>query len=386
MRLRVAIVGAAALAATVMAPQVASASGTAWVMQSGGTPAMTGGAAFTAISCPSSTKCMGVGTGAIVGNGFAEKWNGTRWRPLSVSEPAGTSTSGLQGVSCTSPRACTAVGYSFDGSGAEFTLAESWNGTAWSIESSPSPGSYGPTLLGVSCPSASDCTAVGTYQAVTGGPNVTLAERWNGVQWTVQSTPNPTAAGHWTQLTDVSCSAPSACTAVGYYLDGSNSEVMLAERWDGRVWAIQSTPSPAGAPQTSLSGVSCQSATACTAVGKQASSTQTLTLAERWDGTIWATQSTPSGIYTGQFSGVSCPTSSACTAVGMYQIVSGTFVTLAEQWNGVTWAIESSPNPAFRKLANLTGVSCVSASTCEAVGYSLNHKGYEFTLAEGNAA
>ena len=386
MRLRVAIVGAAAVAATVLAPQLASASGTAWVIQSSRTPSMTGGGAFTAISCSSSTKCMGVGTGAgSVGSGFADKWNGTRWRPLSVSAPVGAATSGLQGVSCTSPTACTAVGYYFDGSGSEFTLAERWNGTAWSIESSPSPGSYGPMLLGVSCPSASDCTAVGTYQAVTGGPNVTLAEQWNGVQWTVQSTPNPTAAGHWTQLTNVSCSASSACTAVGYYLDSSNSEVMLAERWNGVTWAIQSTPSPAGALQTSLSGVSCQSAAACTAVGKQESSTQTLTLAERWNGTTWATQSTPSGVFTGEFSGVSCLTPSACTAVGMYQIVSGTFVTLAEQWNGVTWAIESSPNPTYRKFADLTGVSCVSASTCEAVGYNLNHKGYEFTLAEGNA-
>jgi hypothetical protein len=69
----------------------------------------------------------------------------------------------------------------------------------------------------------------------------------------------------------------------------------------------------------------------------------------------------------------------------MYQIISDIYVTLAEQWDGVTWAIESSPNPTNRKLADLTGVSCVSASTCEAVGYSLNHKGYEFTLAEGNA-
>jgi hypothetical protein len=386
MRLRVAIVGAAALAATVLAPQIAAANGTAWVIQSTRTPAMTGGAAFTAISCPTSTQCMGVGTGAIVGNGFAEKWNGTRWRPLAVSEPVGTTTSGLQDVSCTSRAACTAVGYYFTGSGAgtEFTLAERWNGTAWSVESSPSPGSSGPTLLGVSCPSASDCTAVGTYQAVPGGPNVTLAEQWNGVQWTVQSTPNPTAAGRWSQLTSVSCSASSTCTAVGYYVDSSNAEVMLAEQWNGVTWAIQPTPSPAGAPQTLLSGVSCQAAAACTAVGKQLTSTQTLTLAERWNGTIWATQSTPSGVFTGQFTGVSCPTPSACTAVGMYQIVSGMFVTLAEQWNGVTWAIESSPNPN-RKLASLTGVSCVSATTCDAVGYSLNQKGVEFTLAERNA-
>ena len=70
----------------------------------------------------------------------------------------------------------------------------------------------------------------------------------------------------------------------------------------------------------------------------------------------------------------------------MYQIVSGKWVTLAEQWNGVTWALESSSNPSYRKFADLTGVSCVTASTCEADGYSLNRLGDEFTLAEGNVA
>ena len=292
--------------------------------------------------------------------------------------------SGLQGVSCSSATACTAVGYYFNASGSEFTLGERWNGTSWSIQSTPSPGSYGPELLGVSCPTATDCTAVGTYQAVSGGPNVTLAERWSGGIWTVQTTPNPTAAGHWTQLSNVACSSASACTAVGYYLDSSNSEVMLAERWNGHVWAIQSTPSPAGALQTSLSGVSCASSTACTAVGAQITSTKTLTLAEGWNGTAWTTRSSPSGL-AGAFSAVSCASTGACSATGMYQVVNGTFVTLAEEWNGANWTIESTPSPSNRKLADLTGVSCVSASTCEAVGFSATSTGHDYTLAVGNA-
>ena len=145
-----------------------------------------------------------------------------------------------------------------------------------------------------------------------------------------------------------------------------------------------SRPSPAGALQTWLSGVSCESATACTAVGAQVSSTTTLTLAERWKGLGWAIQSSPSGL-AGEFSAVSCPTATACTAVGAYQIVNGTFVTLAERRNGTKWAIQSSPSPTNRSFADLTGVSCVSASTCEAAGYSATDQGSDFTLAEGNA-
>jgi hypothetical protein len=388
MRLGIAVSIAAALTATALAPQLASAStasGGSMVIQPTRTPTTPGGGAFSGVSCHSATRCIAVGAGAeSPGLAFADKWNGTKWIALTVAEPSGVTRSGLEGVSCSSSTACTAVGYYFNGSGSELTLGERWNGTSWSIQSTPSPGSYGPELLGVSCPTATDCTAVGTYQAVVGGPNVTLAERWSGGTWKVQTTPNPTAAGHWTQLSSVSCSSASACTAVGYYLDSSNSEVMVAERWNGKVWAIQSTPSPAGALQTVLAGVSCASSTDCTAVGTQITSTANLTLAEGWDGTAWTTQTSPSGL-AGEFAAVSCPTTGACTATGMYQVVNGTFVTLAEQWNGATWTIESTPSPSNRKSADLTGVSCVSASMCEAVGFSTASLGHDYTLAVGNA-
>ncbi len=42
----------------------------------------------------------------------------------------------------------------------------------------------------------------------------------------------------------------------------------LAEGWDGTKWAVQTTPNPTGASGDSdLSGISCASATACMAVG-----------------------------------------------------------------------------------------------------------------------
>ena len=44
----------------------------------------------------------------------------------------------------------------------------------------------------------------------------------------------------------------------------------LAEVWDGSTWTVQSTPNPTGATSGSLYGVSCTSATACTAVGTDA--------------------------------------------------------------------------------------------------------------------
>jgi hypothetical protein len=81
-------------------------------------------------------------------------------------------------VSCTSAASCTAVG-SYQSSsvptfGASLTLVEVWDGTAWSIASSPNPGT-GDILEGVSCGASQVCTAVGQGPD-PGGVNSTLIE------------------------------------------------------------------------------------------------------------------------------------------------------------------------------------------------------------------
>jgi hypothetical protein len=65
------------------------------------------------------------------------------------------------------------------------------------------------------------------------------------------------------------------------YSNGST----LAERWDGSTWTIQTTRTPSGATGVNLSGVSCTSDTACTAVGSYTNSGGTqMAFAERYSG------------------------------------------------------------------------------------------------------
>jgi hypothetical protein len=90
-------------------------------------------------------------------------------------------------------------------------------------------------------------------------------------------------------LTGVSCSSPDACTAVsGGYL----ATRKLAQRWNCRWWAWQRIRIPRGSHGTGLSAVSCSSAKRCTAVGSYSVGRNTLTLAERWNGRRWAIQRT----------------------------------------------------------------------------------------------
>src|SRR5215469_5735663 len=114
-----------------------------------------------------------------------------------------------------------------------------------------------------------------------------------GPSWSIQQTPNPKGT-RFSQLNGVSCSSATACTAVGFAEFGNPSKT-LAERWNGSTWAIQSTPNPAGSPSNDLWAVSCSSASACTAVGGYENSSFALVpLAERWNGSTWMAQSIPS--------------------------------------------------------------------------------------------
>ena len=70
-------------------------------------------------------------------------------------------------VSCTSVSACTTVG--------SLTYAERWNGKRWRVQHSSDNQNF---FDGVSCPSLSDCMAVG-YTA-GGSYSFTLTERWTG--------------------------------------------------------------------------------------------------------------------------------------------------------------------------------------------------------------
>jgi hypothetical protein len=194
----------------------------------------------------------------------------------------------------------------------------------------------------------------------------------------------PTPGGATSVEADgVSCPSATACFAVGRTFSGG-VDTMFIERWDGSSWSIDSVPAPAGTSRSVLLGISCTSATACTAAGGwKDSSLFQRTLVERWNGTTWAIQTTPNptGSLATVFEDVSCSTATSCVGVGDYVNSSNVLVTLAEAWNGTAWTVQSTPNPAGSTANQLMAVSCVSASACESTGWSDTLSGMR-TLAE----
>ena len=389
MRLR--IIGCAVLGSATFAwclAPAATAGAASWSIQT--TPKPTGAfdSGLRAVSCSSTTACTAVGEAFFNSDGpifpsapLAEHWDGAGWSVQAAVDPnrAGPfGQSGLYGVSCVSATACTAVGFQASNSGGApggLPLAEQWNGLDWSIQSTPNPiGPPLPTtpgtgpvpesqLNGVSCTSTTACTAVGSF-VDSAGTAAPLVERWDGVGWSIQTIPTPTGARD-SVLWGVSCPSTTACSAVGSSDNRTGTSFTLAERWDGVGWSIQTVPSPTGATDTKLNAVSCPSTADCTAVGTSFDDP----LAERWNGTRWSLQATPNPKGEPPLQGVSCSSFEACTAVG-----SSSGIALAERWNGARWSSQTTPSPARRTLTPL-GVSCPSSTVCESVGGSENSDG-----------
>jgi hypothetical protein len=325
---------------------------------------------LTATSCTSSSSCIAVGYNENISSGpnvtLAERRNSLGgWEWQKTPNPSGAKESRLEDVSCASSSECIAIGYYLDSSGTPLTLAERWNGSAWAIQATPNPaGAKDSRLEGVSCASASACTASGFY-VNSSGTTVTLAESWNGSEWTIQTAPNPAGATK-ALLHDVSCASASECIAVGESAESGKEPTSLAERWNGNTWAIQSMPEPT----KSLTGVSCSASTWCMAVGDGLK-------VERWNGSAWSRQTAASPGESAVLKSVFCKSLSACTVVGDYSHEGTAPLAEhwdGSEW-AIQTTTDPLEGPST-EASTLEGVSCESAYGCTAVGYYVKSGGY----------
>jgi hypothetical protein len=286
----------------------------------------------------------------------------------------------LFGVSCTSLASCTAVGDYTNAGGYYQTLIGLWDGVGWTLASSTgSSTTLTQRLFDVSCTSSTACIAVG-HQIININYQ-TLIGTWDGTTWTIAAGPN-TSVSQNNSLSGVSCTSSSACTAVGEYVNASHYQT-LVENWNGISWTIVASPNTSTTQDNFLPHVSCTSSSACTAAGEYVNASgHYQTLVENWDGTAWTIVASPNTSTTqdNKLNDVSCISSSSCTAVGTY-FEAPNYKTLVENWDGTAWTIAASPN-ASNSWNMFHAVSCASSWACTAVGEYYNAGGYIQTLIE----
>jgi hypothetical protein len=184
----------------------------------------------------------------------------------------------LFGVSCTSANNCVAIGGYRDSSGRTQAMEATETGGTFAQATevtAPSNAGSNPAarLLGVSCPSANNCIAVGNYFDSSSHGQAMEATATGGTFAPATEVTAPSNAGSHpgAELLGVSCTSASNCVGVGNYNDSSgHSQAMEATATGGTFAQATEVTAPSNAggdPQAALFGVSCTSANNCVGVG-----------------------------------------------------------------------------------------------------------------------
>jgi hypothetical protein len=222
---------------------------------------------------PNDVWAVGTATTIVAGEALILHWDGSRWKI--VKNPGGNPRfydANLLGITALSANDIWAVGQTTTSE--EHNMIQHWNGTKWSIVPSPHFNTNVDFLYSVSAISATDIWAVGTFTIpnAEGSPYQNAIMHWNGTSWSIVSSPQP---DDWLNiLTSVTAIAPNDVWAVGEIGTGTGYEAPETLHWDGTSWSV--VPVPGGSQSTALLGVAAVSSTDVWAVGETASGKKTL--------------------------------------------------------------------------------------------------------------
>jgi erythromycin esterase-like protein len=263
--------------------------GHTWAVVPSPSPKVSNNSVLLSVSAVSASNVWAAGyyddtTGTAIA--LIEHWNGTSWRRVTAAAPTSGYAVQLESVSARSANNVWIAGDYLE-NGAELTLIEHWNGSAWAVVTSPNgAGSPDSELHGITAVSGTDAWATGFYFA--GSTYVSLVEHWNGHAWKIVTSPNPSGSTD-TYLYGVSADTASDAWSVGYYYEPNVGYKTLTEHWNGHAWAVVASPNPAGITSNYLYAVSAVSSQAAVATGNDFG-TADQALAERWTGTKWTIQ------------------------------------------------------------------------------------------------
>ncbi len=306
-----------------------------------------GNAAVDSVSCASAGNCA-AGGGYTDGSGHhqafvASETNGTWHAAIEVPGTAALNKrgeAGVSSVSCASARNCAAVGgYKDSSRHHQAFVASETNGT-WhpAIEvpgtAALNKGGFA-TVSSVSCASAGNCLAGGSYFAAEADIQAFVASETNGTWHPAIEVPGTAALniGRSADVMSVSCTSAGNCAAGGYYNDLDNGgQAFVASERDG-VWR-KAIEVPGTAALNSLGA---------------------------------------------EVASLSCASAGNCAAGGFYTTGDSGQAFVASEANG-TWrtAIEVPARPRLNKGADaaVASVSCGSAGNCVAVGRYTDGSGH----------
>lgn len=235
------------------------------------------------------------------------------------------------------------------------------------------------SVLSVSCASAGNCTAGGGYESDAAHDSQSFVVTETAGTWGQAIEVPGTAAlnvggGVAPEVTSVSCASAGNCTAVGSYRDSSGNYQPFAATQTAGTWG-QATELPGAAARNVFPydlWVSCTAPGTCTATGGG-----TTTFVARESSGTWSDAHLVPGLAALNTGGqarplsLSCPSAGNCAIAGYYSDAGGQQGFVAGEHNG-TWKAIAVPGLAALNasgFADVNSVSCPSAGNCIAGGF-----------------
>lgn len=353
------------------------------------------------ITCPAAGNCVAVGFTTDASetlDAVIEAEAGGQWLPAAEAElPADASAGGFNGgslndVACTSPGNCVAVGnYAASGTDQEPLVITEVNGT-WERGIDPGLPSDALTDPGtqvdaVSCASAGNCAAVGTYNNSHGQQGLLLTEADGSWTASAMSTtglaPSPDSTSPNVKLRSVACPATGACVAVGSYDTSDGTAGVVATQSNGSWTTAAPDLSPLGyssEDDLQLESVACAAAGSCTAAGYLSTEDATTGVVLRQSSGAWQAsfQGPPAGssmlpLYYTYLHSVSCAAQGTCAIAGFaYDVTAGGPVGVvlggpASSWPYAQIAL-NAPDPMAETGDDRAMVSCSPTGYCALAG------------------
>lgn len=264
-----------------------------------------------------------------------------------------------------------AVGGSGDPASPLDVLIERWDGTAWTPEEAPSPGSQTNELLAVDAAGPNDVWAVG--RTASGFGDRPLALHYDGTEWLEVALPEEVTG----VLTGVAAISPGDVWAVGFSGDPDASlERAVILHWDGLLWAVVDGGRAVGSGTSALRDVEATAPDDVWAAGYL----HNRPLIVRWDGQAWSRSETE---VTGVANEVEPLTPTEGWVVGAP----------IQRFDGDTWSLDTP----VREDGELLSAATVGPSDVWAVGFRpdevgetrsivLRFDGQRWTPVEGRGA
>ncbi|MGN6380418.1 MAG: hypothetical protein ACTHNU_15815 [Gaiellales bacterium] len=289
------------------------------------------------------------------GKSLLERWNGSAFS--SVGVPTVSPNANVAAVASFN-NVADAVGWSSTAS-ARQSLTLHWDGSQWTIVASPDPSAINTSLYGITGVHSADEWAVGQYGVRGGFGTLPLALHFGGTSWSQ----SPTDIG----VTDGFFYSAVAVSADDVWAVGAQDETgrlaALIEHWNGSTWSVVPAPN-VGNLDNMLYGVAEIDQSDIWAVGEYDTTNALQPLVEHWDGNSWSVSASSfPGVANGRLMSVAASAGGDVWAVGASMLAgptlsasSGVTSGLLAHYDGSAWSLASTaatsaPGSQFTSVA-----------------------------------